>query len=315
MGLLCAALCLVQVVPNYCSAQSATSAVVGFYSVSVPVGNSPWVCGLVTADLYQSEIQSVTADTDGRALVTFDNPGWTAGAFNLHYAEPLSGSAAGLAIDIVSNTVSTIKLNATPTEAGLSAGVVMVIRKHATLGSLFPNGAGFASLDDSVSLRDTAGKQNTYLWNGITSKWISGTINDANNVTVRPGQGMVIQVSAAKTIVLGNGEVCHVKTTPTRVKVIANNKINFVGPLNPTASDYTLGTLTLASAMTPLDDSLVILKPGSLKQDGTYLSYQGNFINGVGNNANSTVVPAGSSFILNVSSAKTVSLPATTVSP
>jgi hypothetical protein len=290
--------------------------VVGFYSVSLPVGNSPWVCGLVTADLYQSEILSVTADTDGKALVTFDAPDFTAGVFDLHYAEPLSGSAAGLAIDILSNTTDTIKLDATPTEAGVSAGTIMVIRKHATLGSLFPGGGGFASLDDSISLRDATGKQFTYLWNGITSKWISGTINDANNVLVRPGQGMIIQVSTAKNIVLGNGDVCHVKTTPTRVQLIANNKINIVGPLNPTASDYTLGTLNIVSALSPLDDSLVILKSnGSLKQDGTYLNYQGSFIDGLGNNANSTVVPAGSSFILNVSSAKTVSLPPTVVSP
>ncbi len=296
------------------SAEASTSGIVGFYNLPLPAGNSAWVCGLVTTDSYQGAAASVTADTDGLALVQFSSPGWTVNEFNLHYAEPQSGAAAGLAIDILSNTSDTLKLNSTPAAAGLSSGMVFIVRKHATLAGLLPDGAGLVPLADSVSIFSAAGVQSTYTWNNFSSRWINGFGQNANNTVIRPGQGMGFQVSSAITITLGKGEVCHVKTTATKVKVNGNS-VNLVGPLNPLGGTTTLSGLGMTSSMGTFSDSIVTLAQGTLNPSGTYLSNGSNLINGFGQNANNTSLPAGASVVVNVGSTKNISLAPVTPSP
>lgn len=296
------------------SLPAATSGIVGFYQVPVPVGNSAWVCGLVTKDAYQGAAVTVTADVDGKALVTFDAPGWTGGEFNLHYAEPASGTCAGLAIDILSNTTTTLKLDTTPAAAGLTNGMVFTVRKHTTIAGLFPDGAGFLPFTDSLSLFTSSGAQQSYFFNSINSTWINALGANSNNVIIRPGQGMVIQATNALTLTLGKGEVCHVKTTPTKIKASASVP-NFIGPLNPLGSTTTLSALGITSSLQAFNDSIVVLAPGSFAQTGTYLSTGSNLINGLGQNANSTTLPAGASVVINVDTAKNMALSPVTVSP
>jgi len=294
--------------------EAATSGIVGFYQVPIPVGNSAWVCGLVAKELYHAASVTVTADVDGKALVAFDAPGWTGGEFTLHYAEPASGSCAGLAIDILSNTATTLKLDTTPAAAGLSNGMVFTVRKHNTIAGLFPDGGGFLPLTDSVSLFSSTGAQQNYFYNSFNSTWITALGANANNVIIRPGQGMVIQATNPITLTLGKGEVCHVKTTPTKIKANATVP-NFIGPLNPLGTTTTLSALGITSSLLPLNDSIVVLAPGAFNQTGTYLSTGANLINGLGQNANNVSLPAGASVVINVDTAKNMALSPITVSP
>ncbi|MBK8092503.1 MAG: hypothetical protein IPK32_11130 [Verrucomicrobiaceae bacterium] len=149
------------------SSQAATSSIVGFTTWDLPSGNSAWVCGLVTANAYEGAAATVTADGDGKALVQFSAPGWTVGAFNQHYAEPLSGGGAGLALDILWNTEDTLKLDTTPAEAGLTNGMVFVVRKHTTLGGLLPDGGGFTPFSDTISLFGSNGLQTSYFYSSF----------------------------------------------------------------------------------------------------------------------------------------------------
>ena len=154
--------------------RAATSSIVGFYNVTIPAGNSAWVCGLVTANSYEAACVNVTTNGSGKAQVQFSAPGWTAGEFNLHYAEPQSGSSAGLAIDILSNTTDTLTLDIDPTEAGLTSGMTFIVRKHNTLAGLLPTGGGFVPFGDTISLLGSTGLQTTYFFNNGTSQWITG---------------------------------------------------------------------------------------------------------------------------------------------
>jgi len=297
---------------SWFSANGASSNVVGWYSVAVPSGNSSWTCGLVCADLYQGSAVTVTADVDGKALVTFSSPGWTDGAFSKHYAEPLSGASAGLAIDVLSNTVDTLKLNATPAAAGLSNGMVFVLRKHATLAGLLPDGGGFVAYNDTISLFGTGGSQSLYFWNA--TNWITASNTDASEVIIRPGQGFVIQVGVAKTLTIGKGEVAYVKTTPTKIQASSGTP-NLVGALNPLGTSTTLGSLGITSSLQPFNDSVVMLNPGSLAQTGTFLTDGTNLLDANFQNANNTALPAGTSVVINVDGSKTISLTPVTVSP
>lgn len=293
---------------------AATSQVIGSYPVTVPAGNSAWVSGLVTADVYQGAAVSVTADVDGKALVTFSSPGWTPSEFNRHYAEPQSGTTSGLAIDILSNTTDTLKLDTTPAAAGLTSGMVFIIRKHATLAGLMPTGGGLASMTDSLILFGSNGLQTAYFYNGTIQKWVDAIGTDSSNVIVRPGQGFVINATAPLTVTIGTGEACYVKGTTTRIKMNPNVP-NLVGALNPLGTTTTLGSLGIVSTLQAFNDSLVTLTPGTLAQGGTYLSNGTNFINGLGQNATGTTLPAGASVVINVNTAKNVTVAPVTVGP
>ena len=293
-------------------ARAASSNVIGFYSVAVPAGNSAWVSGLVGPDVYQGAAVSVTADVDGKALVSFASPGWNGGDFTLHYAEPQSGASAGLAIDILSNTTDTLKLNTTP--AGLVNGMVFIVRKHATLRGLLPDGGGFVPFQDTLALFGPTGAQSTYFFNDGTGTWITILGADASNVIIRPGQGFIVQVAAPLTLTLGKGEVAYVKSTATQIT--ANAKVpNLMGALNPLGGSSTLGTLGIVSTLEVFNDSVVTLNPGSLVQTGTFLSDGTNFVNGLGANSNGVLLPTGSSVVVNVDAAKTVTLSPVTVAP
>ncbi len=293
---------------------AATSSVVGYYQVNVPAGNSLWVPGLVAADLFQGAAASFTADTDGKALVTFTAPGWTAGQFSRHYAEPQSGNSTGLAIDILSNTADTLKLNATPAEANLSAGMVFIVRSHATLAGLLPDGGGFVPFNDTISTFGPTGVQTNYFFNSFTLKWIDVLGTDSSDVIVRPGQGIVIQASSPLTMVLGKGEVAFVKTTATKIRANASVP-NLLGPVNPLGGTTTLGTLGMIGSLQAFNDSVVILTPGSLAQAGTFLSVGANYVDGLGQNADGTQLPGGAGVVVNVNEAKNISLAPVAVSP
>lgn len=292
----------------------ATSGVVGVYPIQLPAGNSAWVCGLVTADEHEAAAAHVTTDTDGKALVTFTDVNWAPGQFSLHYAEPQSGTCAGLAFDIISHTADTLKLNTTPAAGGLVSGMTLIIRKHATLGGLLADGGGFLPFTDSISLFGSNGLQSSYFFNNISGRWINGAGVDSHNVVIRPGQGFVIQVTNPLTLMLGRGEVCHVKTSPTKIAV-SSGAPNLVGPLNPLGVSTTLGSLGIAGSLQVFNDSLVVLTPGSLDQSGTYLSTGSGLVNGAGQPSNNVPLPTGAGVVINVDAPKNVSLNPVTVSP
>ncbi len=292
-----------------------TSNISGYYHVSVPAGNSAWTCGLVCEEIYQGAAVTVTADLDGKALVSFSAPGWTGGEFTLHYLEPLSGASAGLAVDVLSNTADTIKLDVTPAEAGLTNGMIFLLRKHATLAGLLPDGGGFVPFNDSIGLIGSSGSQQIYFWNDTSGNWIDSTNADASNVVIRPGQGFVIQMGAGKSVTLGSGEVAYVKTTPTRIRA-TNGIPNLIGALNPLEAGTTLAGLGVTASLAAFNDSLVTLGAGSLAQTGTYLSDGSNLVDSSNlANSNSVALPAGTSVVINVDAAKNINLEPVSVDP
>ncbi|MBK8091693.1 MAG: hypothetical protein IPK32_06835 [Verrucomicrobiaceae bacterium] len=238
------------------------------------------------------------------------------GAFNQHYAEPLSGGGAGLALDILWNTEDTLKLDTTPAEAGLTNGMVFVVRKHTTLGGLLPDGGGFTPFSDTISLFGSNGLQTTYFYSSFSNTWITVLGVDSTNVVVRPGQGFVIQVGTAKAVLFGKGEVCHLKTTPTRIRAHANVP-NIIGAMNPLGgTNTTLGALGITTSLQPFNDSLVTLNPGSLTQTGTYLSTGSSLMNvGTAQNGDTVNVSAGTGVVINVNTAKNVQLAPVGVAP
>jgi hypothetical protein len=247
-------------------------------------------------------------------VLTFNGVDWTPGTFPLHCAEPQSGFCAGLAFDVLSHTSNSLTLHTTPSAGGLTSGLTLKVRKHCTLGTLLPDGGGLVPLVDSISLFSSTGSQTPYFFNSALNRWVDGEGNDKNNVIIPPGRGMVIYSSQARTLMLGHGEVCYVKTTPTKVSV-SSRVPQIVGPINPLSANTTLAALGLTGTLQIFNDSLVILEPGTLAQRGTYLYTGTGLINGLGQNADNVVLPTGAGVVINVDSAKNINLNAVQVQP
>ena len=291
-----------------------TTGVVGFYPVSLPSGNSAWVCGLVTQEAFVGAPTTVTSDVNGKAVVTFSDVDWAVGTFPLHYAEPQSGICQGLAIDILSHTANSITLDTTPAAAGLSTSVVLTVRKHATIGGLLPTSGGLTPFSDSISIINSSGLQQTYYFNNIAGYWITGANVNSTNAVIRPGQGMIIQVNTAKTLMLGTGEVCHVKSTPSKTRAYPGVP-NILGPINPLGNNTTLGALGVRTSLLAWSDTLVTLAPGSLLQTGLYVNTGSYLMSSLGQNGEGHTLPAGSGVVIGVNAAKNISLSPVTVSP
>jgi hypothetical protein len=217
-------------------------------------------------------------------------------------------------MDILSNTTDTLKLDITPAAGGLVAGQVFVIRRQATLGTLLPDGGGFTPFSDSISLFGSSGLQRTFFFNSFSNRWIDGGGLDSHDVVIRQGQGFVIQVSQAKTLMIGHGTVCHVKASPTKVSVTPGVP-NLVGPLNPLNLSTTLGALGITGTLEVFNDSLTVLTPGTLLQSGTYLSIGSGLVNGGGQPSDGVSLPTGASVVISVNAPKNITLNPVTVSP
>lgn len=253
--------------------------VVGMYRFNVPAGATAWINAFVTKIEFQGVATSVTAGADlpdgaPATLLTLAGAGWTPNAWGgLFYVEILTGPAAGRVLDIEGNTADTLTLRGV-VPAGTPS---FCIRKHATLGSLFRNGAGLAANSDTVTLYSDAGAVSAF-FNG--TDWIDpspGAVNPVNDRVVYPGHGFVIAAAGEREVTFGGSGVSFVKTGPVRVNLYRSSAFNLVGPLNPLVATSpsdplfnTLGRLTpgefgIAGALTPFSDVAY-----RIETDGTF---------------------------------------------
>lgn len=242
--------------------QGSSSPVIGYYKFQAPTGVSLWTCALTTKKDFQGQSTSVTAAATSTINQTGAN--WTPGAFNLHFVEVVEGPWAGLVLDVISNTASTVVVDGNLGAAGFNLGqnFKYAIRKHTTLGSIFRNGAGLNPFDDSITLLYDNGTSKKFYFDDTPPGQIvaSDFTTNRDNEIVYPGQGMLLNCSGARTLTFGGGEVSYVKDTPTKIPLYAG-KVNFIGQMNPVVALNPLGTpavnerTAIASASYGLADS------------------------------------------------------------
>jgi hypothetical protein len=244
------------------SAQTSSSTpVIGYYKFDVKAGTSVWVSGFVAKKDFRGAATSMTAGTPN-SVINQTGATWTPGAFNSHFVEILSGAQAGLILDIVSNTASSVTVEGNTTALLLTGTETYAIRQHATFGTLFAAGAGLSAFDDVIALENSDGSQTVAYFDG--TDWVDAiTAANANGVVVYPGQGITILAAANRVVTFGGGAVSYVKTGPTKIPVYTT-AVNYIGVINPlvnTTSPAAIdSTTTLGYAMTtqlsPFDDVL-----------------------------------------------------------
>jgi uncharacterized protein (TIGR02597 family) len=227
-------------------AQSVATNPVGYNVFSLPKGSSILVNTFVQPTAYQSTAASYTSASN--SVVTVSNSGstLTSGSFNETGAEPsyfmeiLSGSSTGLIVDVLSNTASTITVNANLSSFGVSGTTSFCIRPHTTLASLFPPGSGLTANIDLLKLYFPNKTSQTYEYTtSYSDGWMNvNTFADAGSQIIYPGQGFILVTQSTESVpIMGT-----VKPGPTIVPLYAG-AANIVGTINPLLT----GTQTLST--------------------------------------------------------------------
>jgi hypothetical protein len=241
--------------PASAPAQGTSSAtpVIGYYKFNVPTGSSLWVSGFVTKKDFQGQATSVAGGATSSITQTGAN--WTAGAFNLHYVEILDGPWAGLVLDVVGNSSSSVTVDGNLGAGGFNVAqnVRYCIRRHATLGTIFAGGAGLTAFEDSVKLFYDDGSGRSFYYDDTPPGQIVADdfTTPKNDEKVYPGQGMLITAGGPRQLTFGGNEVSYVKDSVTKVPLYGS-KTNLVGRINPVVAATPLGTGLAAIESSPV---------------------------------------------------------------
>jgi hypothetical protein len=284
--------------------QSVATTPVGYNVVNLPVGSSMRVNTFVQPTAYQGTAASYTNAATSVITVSASSAALTSGTYNqgssspIYYLEVLgSGSSQGLIADIISNTASTITVNANLANFGVSGTTSFCIRPHTTLSSLFPVGSGLTANVDLVKIFASNNTSQTFEYTGSGDGWLNtNTFGDGGGQIIYPGQGFIVTVQTGKTVtVMGT-----VKPGPTIVPLYAG-AVNVVGTVNPVVSgNQTLSTYSFPSCLTAnvdlvklFNDDGTLTSPGSYESNGTYMYSSSTFADSdttVSNPTNAVIV-------------------------
>ena len=282
---------------------SSSTPVLGYYKFTAPAGTSLWTCGFVRKKEFQGAATSITP---GAVYSVINQTGATFPAFTNSYVEILSGTSAGLVLDIVSNTATSITVAGNLT--GIPGTSTYCVRKHNTIGTVFAAGGGLSAGADTVALIGETGTQ-VFSFNGAT--WEDADLNDATEVVIYPGQGFIIGAGAARTVTFGGNDVSYVKTGPTKVSLYPGiaNLVGLVNPLVATApadplfatAQNPLGNYGFVQSLAAGADTIDLrLNNGSLTSVGIFQSNGGNLEDADLNDASAVPVRNGSALIIGV---------------
>jgi len=237
LGTLLATVALSHAVDSY-------SDVVGYSKVTVPFGTRAVVPGFVKAAVFTGAGlvtgQSVVASgLTANALqpTTFgDRPNYPT-----HYLEITSGSYEGYSFDVSGNTATSVTVSGLPSALN-GTTINYVLRPHLTLGDIdssnLPDGNVILNIFNNPDVAAV-----TYLYDSAGTWYDSNGSYVMNHAIIYPGTGVSLNNSSSQFQINFTGQV---KATKTVVPLYKSAVVNFVGPMNPSA------TSTLSSWAVPL---------------------------------------------------------------
>ena len=278
---------------------------------TVPVyGNKQ--LNLLTTPFTRPSIQDgvVTAQTLN-VLTVSGVPAMTSGVTYILTIE--DGDYIGLTAPITAYTASTVTIDATLPAGAILSNIRYSIRPDWTISTLFgPANATQIGSSTSYGNGDTIQVFNPvsqrlegyYRYRTGTSQanyqyaWLSSAGVAADNARIPFGEGFIINKFSASTLNLRlSGEL---RQSRARKEVLGNSKLTLVANPNPFPLKLKNCGIIIGQATSVAGDNLHFLNPAT----GRFISYWKNSGNGgkwydaAGNLAEETVIPAGSSVIL-----------------
>jgi hypothetical protein len=277
------------------AASTAVTTPVGFVKQDFAPGYTVASSSLLPDKVYEGLIGGFS----GNSTMTFSGTPFSAGTFNegandpTHFVEVLTGSNAGLMLDVVSNTTNEVTVAMDISGLGLSTSDQIAIRPFTTLGSLFSD-TTLVAFDAWISLFRSDGSSDLFF--RTDTGWSPDGSTPANDRIIRPGEGYLLWTGTG-----GEGvNIGSVKTGQTKVPAFGPNVINLVSTLDP-SSPKTLADSGLATAADPFDTLIYVFSAdGALTLDAL-MQYDGSNFNNLltGLPADDWEIPSGSAVVFN----------------
>lgn len=189
-----------------------------------------------------------------------------------HYVEILSGAYAGLMMDIVSASATSVTVS-DPVDV-LNGDESFAVRSHTRLSDILGGGDFGGAFGAAVILFDDIGNETQLVNSTSAGDWVDAFSGDAADPVIRPGNGFVLALSEAATYT----SIGSVKTGPTLVPITGGFVPNIISFLNP-VSGVSLGASGLDASIEPDQDVLVLL--GSDGSETQVILSGGSFIDGL----------------------------------
>jgi len=296
---------LVAAVMSGNAATEATSQIVGYQKIPLPVGGKNLAPTFVKPDVYRGSAtisgNTVTTSTGALSSLTLGPTTFPVPVLNYptYYAEVVSTESPlyGYNFDISSNNTGQ-SFSSANIPSGLDGQTVQIaIRPHFTLSDLDTPSLGDG---DVVNMYDSEGLVNTYY--KLDSGWLDGNGTAGyGHVPIYPGTGVVITAQAETTLTL----VGTVKTTPTAVPLFISAYANIVAPINP-STNINYVDQNWASAVGDGAAFNVFTTDGTYVESQTYYSLEGGILDANGSVTTSAVVAGGEAVVVGALSNDTV---------
>jgi hypothetical protein len=254
------------------AASAQSTPVIGYYKQNMPAGLSAAVCAFVTKTDFQGLATAVSSTSITRTG-SFVAGAYAPTATAKYYVEILDGAWEGLNVDITGNDANSLQVAENVAMGGynLAQTVKFCVRKHATVNTIFPNGAGF-SAGDTITLVNPS---LTLTTDGATG-WYDENGDPFNSTVISPAEGMLIYRQAQGLVTVGGNEVSYVKTSKTRSSCPPNS-LSLVGVMNPLVGTAPSDKSTILSIGFPNDTAAPLAALDTSDTISTYASSAGGF--------------------------------------
>jgi len=245
--------------------QTVSTPVVGFEKKNFSGGTTGLGVGFVKPAVFSGPASSLTSSTVTVSSASFGNLAPSAGLPS-YYLEITSGALIGLVADIMSNTSTTLTLDADLSTI-LGTTPTVAIRPHVKVSGLFQGNASLTDYIDTVTVYNADGTSTSLLRDSSAATgWVRNDTFEASDLVVYPGQAVLLSVSQNGSVTISG----QVKTTPTLVPLYAGS-LNYVTLGNP-SNGQSIQSVNLGSNMTDYIDTVTKLSTdGNCSQTGVFL--------------------------------------------
>jgi len=259
-------LLLIGIIPGH--SQTVSTPIVGFYKKTFPAGGSLQTSALIKPSTFQGIASSVSG-----SILTVSGASWSANAFApvngfpAFYVEFTSGPLAGFSYDILSNTSTTVTVDA-PNLTGVGSSPAFLVRAHRKISEVFQSATNLNDYQDQVTLYNSDGSTTTLLRDTSSSSgWIDATTFSESDPILYPAQGFVLTTQTAGEMTITG----QVNPNPTVVPLFANQP-NIVSLVNPGAITKDIQSINLGANLSDFNDQVAIYaQDGTLSQASTLL--------------------------------------------
>ena len=253
--------------PAFLHAQTTSySEVVGYSTSTFSGGTSGHGVGFVKPAIFTgtaTKLSSSSISVGGLSVA--DNTLAPSGGLPTHYAEIISGSNEGFNVDILSNTGTTVVLDADLSSLGSTENIS--IRPHIRASDVFSGNTSLGDFSDTLLVYNSDGTTFSLLRDSSSpTGWIDPNTFAASDTVIYPGQGFLLNASAPGNFTFSG----TVKSTATVVPLYASS-VNLVSVGNPSA-DPDIQTSGLGANLSAYSDTVgTFTSDGSFVQNATYL--------------------------------------------